>query len=400
MSPSSPPTIGEIRAALAADSFLFYYQPKVSFLTGRITGGEALIRWRTKEGRIVPPALFIQIAEDEGFISEITQRMFPRLLEDYRCIEALGHAGSEGGHVAFNVSASDLEHESLVIAIEQALDQDQIPADKLRLEVTEAAALSTSPRMREWVERLVKRGVEFAMDDFGTGYSSLDAIRQLPFATLKVDQGMVREMMTSERAAMLVHANVSLAQVLGMEAVAEGIETEQIYRALMHSGCREGQGYWMSRPLPLDDYLALIKSGRTWPASHAGLLRSVLMSHVVELRRVMDWVYSARMGNRAPNAEEMKLLVPLGERRRLAFSSWYEGPGRVLRGNRAYESMRVPNEILNETYDAIQAEAARDADPQELAPHLKKLSHYAVVLIGDLLRLESELLLDELKRKD
>jgi EAL domain-containing protein (putative c-di-GMP-specific phosphodiesterase class I) len=340
----------------------------------------------------VPPGLFIPIAEQEGFISEITRRMFPRLLEDYRIISTV----SDGGHVAFNVSASDLEHDSLVIAIEQALDQKLIPADKLRLEVTEAAALSTSAVMREWVERLVKRGVEFAMDDFGTGYSSLDAIRQLPFATLKVDQGMVREMQTSERAAMLVHANVSLAQVLGMEAVAEGIETEPIYRALMHSGCREGQGYWMSRPLPLDDYLTLVKGGRTWPASHAGLLRSVLMSHIVELRRVLDWVYSART---AGSVEELRQLTPLYDRRRVAFSAWYEGAGQALRGNRAYESMRVPNTILNETYDMIQNKAKNGVDPQELGPQLKKLSHYAVVLIGDLLRLESELLLEEMRRE-
>jgi EAL domain-containing protein (putative c-di-GMP-specific phosphodiesterase class I) len=319
--------------------------------------------------------------------------MFPRLLADYRILRA-----QHDGHVAFNVSASDLQHETLVIAIERAIEDGHIPADKLRLEVTEAAALSTSPAMRDWVGRLVKRGVEFAMDDFGTGYSSLDAIRQLPFATLKVDQGMVREMETSERAAMLVHANVSLAQVLGMEAVAEGIETETIYHALMHSGCREGQGYWMSRPLPLDDYLALVQSGRSWPASHAGLLRSVLLSHVIELRRVMDWVYSARMSGMA-NAIDGTPHQPLGDRGRVAFSAWYDGAGTVLRGNPAYEAMRIPHEIMNETYDAIQAEAARATDPQELAPLLRKLSHYAVVLIGDLLRLESELLLDELKQR-
>jgi hypothetical protein len=154
----------------------------------------------------------------------------------------------------------------------------------------------------------------------------------------------------------------------------------------------------MSRPLPLEDYLALVRSGRTWPASHAGLLRSVLLNHVIELRRVMDWVYSARMsGISHANAIDVK---PLGDRGRAAFTAWYDGPGTVLRGNPAYESMRVPHAIMNETYDAIQAEAARDADPQELAPLLRKLSHYAVVLIGDLLRLESELLLDELKRRD
>lgn len=387
----SSPTIAEIRAALDRNAFLFFYQPKVSFLTGRITGGEALIRWRTENGQIVPPAVFIQVAEEAGFISEITGRMFPRLLEDFATIRAV----DDEGHVAFNVSASDLRQERLVLAIEEALDRDLIPASRLRLEVTESAALSTSPAMREWVQRLVNRGVEFAMDDFGTGYSSLDAIRQLPFATLKVDQGIVREMHTSDRAGMLVHANVSLAQVLGMEAVAEGIETEQIYRTLMHSGCREGQGYWMSRPLPLEGYLALVRSKATWPASHAGLLRAVLMSHVVELRRVMDWVYAART---SVGAEGISNLLPLYDRRRIAFSAWYEGMGQALRGNRAFESMRVPNEILNETYDTVQAKASAGAEPHEIAPQLKKLSHYAVVLIGDLLRLESELLLEEMKR--
>lgn len=384
------PSFDELRAALDDSALLFFYQPKVSFLTGRITGGEALIRWRTQAGDIVPPGLFIPLAEESGFISEITMRMFPRLLEDYRRIAEV----DDSGHVAFNVSASDLQQEQLVLAIEEALDRDLIPPNRLRLEVTEAAALSTSPPMREWVQRLVKRGVEFAMDDFGTGYSSVDAIRQLPFATLKIDQGMVREMEISERAATLVHANVSLAQVLAMETVAEGIETEQIYRALMHSGCREGQGYWMSRPLPLDDYLALVRSRPTWPASHAGLLRSVLMSHVVELRRVMDWVYSARTRG---GTDDLTSFAPLSDRRRIAFSAWYDGPGRALRGNRAFESMRVPNEMLNETYDAIQAKAALGADPHELAPQLRKMSHYAVVLIGDLLRLEADLLLEEMK---
>jgi EAL domain-containing protein (putative c-di-GMP-specific phosphodiesterase class I) len=384
------PTCDEIRAALDSNALIFFYQPKVSFLTGRITGGEALIRWRTADGGIVPPGLFIPLAEETGLISEITRRMFPRLLDDYRCISEV----DGGGHVAFNVSASDLQHETLVLDIEDAIQRNLIPPEQLRLEVTEAAALSTSPQMREWVQRLVKRGVEFAMDDFGTGYSSLDAIRQLPFATLKVDQGMVREMESSERAAMLVHANVSLAQVLGMEAVAEGIETEQIYRVLMHSGCREGQGYWMSRPLPLDEYLALIRRGPTWPASHAGLLRSVLMSHVVEIRRVMDWVYTARTrGNR----DDLTSLVPLTDRRRIAFSAWYDGPGQALRGHRTFEAMRLPNTILNEAYDAIQAKASQGADPHELAPQLKKLSHYGVVLIGDILRLESELLLEEMR---
>lgn len=383
------PTLDEIKQALRERAFIFHYQPKVSFVSGRITGGEALIRWRKPDGGLVPPGLFIPLAEETGIISEITRSMFPVLLDDYESIREVDPLS----HVAFNVSASDLEQDELVVAIERAVEQGRIAAESLRIEVTEAAALSSSPRMREWVQRIVKDGVELALDDFGTGYSSLDAIRKLPFSTLKVDQSIVREMHRSERAAMLVHANVLLAQVLSMAAVAEGIETESIYRALMHSGCREGQGYWMSRPLPLDEYLALLRSGRRWPASYAGLLRTVLMNHVVELRRVMDWVYAARSVARPSPAS----LIPPSELRAHAFAQWYEGDGKALSGNRAFEAMRVPNMMLTETYELIHARAAAGASPQELEEQLKKLAHYSVVLIGDLLNLESQLLLEEIR---
>jgi len=141
--------------------------------------------------------------------------------------------------------------------------------------------------------------------------------------------------------------------------------------------------------------MELLRSDRTWPASHAGLLRAVLMSHVVELRRVMDWVHSAR---KARGSTSIQGPLPMSDRRRDVFSTWYEGDGQALRGNRSFESMKLPNEILNDTYDAIRAKAEAGAEPQEVAGHLAKLSHYSMVLIGDLLRLESELLLDEMKR--
>ena len=132
MSQSLAPTIDEIKQALADRAFVFFYQPKVSFVTGRITGGEALIRWRRPDGALVPPVLFIPLAEETGFISEITLRMFPVLLDDYQRIREVEH----GGHVAFNVSAVDLEQEELVVAIEQAIEHDRIAANNLRIEVT------------------------------------------------------------------------------------------------------------------------------------------------------------------------------------------------------------------------------------------------------------------------
>jgi EAL domain-containing protein (putative c-di-GMP-specific phosphodiesterase class I) len=389
MSQTHAISLDDIRTALDTGALEFFYQPKVSFVTGRISGGEALIRWRKPDGSYIPPGLFIPIAEESGFISNITTRMFPRLVADY----AQMAAAQPGLSVAFNVSPRDLEREDLVVAIEQALDADRVPAACLRVEVTEAAALGGSDRMRELVQRVTRRGVELVMDDFGTGYASLDALRKLQFTELKVDQSIVKDMHKTERAASLVHANVLLAQVLGISAVAEGIETEDIYTALMHSGCQAGQGYWMSRPLPLSSYVELVKSGKSWPASHAGLLRAVLMSHVVELRRVMDWVYSAAKARDASSIQDL----PLSHHRRQVFSAWYDGDGQALRGNRAFESMRQPNEILNETYEAIRTKAESGGDHKEIGAQLGKLAHYSVVLIGDLLRLEAELLLAEMK---
>lgn len=384
-------SLEEIKLGLERREFIFYYQPKVSFISGKITGAEALIRWRKPDGKILPPGLFIPVAETSGLIRDITQHMFPRLVDDWQQIKPI----DASSHVAFNISASDLACERLLSAIEGAIDRGSIAAASLRLEVTEAAALGGGEATFTWGQRLVSRGVELAMDDFGTGYATLDAIRKLPFSTLKIDQSMVREMQTSERAAMLVHANVSLAQVLSMETVAEGIETEAIYNALLHSGCREGQGYWMSRPLPLPEYLALLRSGRTWPASHAGLLRAVLMSHVIELRRVMDWVYASNLsGNDAIAA-----LRPITDRRRRAFSAWYAQEADALRERRAFATMRQPSAILDETYEVIQKRVAEGAEPVEIAQHLSKLAHYSVVVIGDLLRLESQLLHDELKQQ-
>jgi EAL domain-containing protein (putative c-di-GMP-specific phosphodiesterase class I) len=383
-----PASIEEIKQALQDDAFVFFYQPKISFVTGRISGGEALIRWRKADGSLVPPGLFIPVAEECGFISDITQHMFPHLIADYLRIKEV----VADSRVAFNVSASDLEREALSRAIEEALDSGTIPARNLTIEITEATALSSNAAMRDTVQRLANRGVDLAMDDFGTGYATLDAIRQLPFSTLKVDQGIVREMHTSDRAAMLVHANVLLAQVLGMHTVAEGVETEAIYNAVLHSGCREGQGYFMSRPQPLDDYIALLRSGRTWASSQVGVLRTVLMSHVIELRRIMDRIYAARWGSGD------KPVTMLRNAEKSALSAWYDGDGQALRGMRAFESMKIPSTILHETYAIIEERLATGADPQELNDAAAKLAHYSVVLIGDLLRLESELLLKDIRQ--
>jgi hypothetical protein len=142
--------------------------------------------------------------------------------------------------------------------------------------------------------------------------------------------------------------------------------------------------------------VALLRSDRRWPCSHAGLLRAVLMSHVVELRRVMDWVYIAQKSKDRSSLTSL----PLNDHRRATFQAWYEGDGQVLRGNRAFESMRLPNDILNDTYDAVRKKAESGADHQEIGAQLAKLAHYSMVLIGDLLRLESELLLHEMKREE
>ena len=170
-------TLREIRQALQRGEFIYYYQPKVSMVSGRISGAEALLRWRRPDGSMIYPNEFIPVAESTGFITEVTIRMLERLVVDIARIRPV----ETGLVVSFNASARDFEDHRFVTALFRLFDRGQLAAEEIEVEVTESAALGGKAGLVEQLLQLRNRRVALAMDDFGAGYASIDALSRLPF---------------------------------------------------------------------------------------------------------------------------------------------------------------------------------------------------------------------------
>ncbi len=213
--------------------------------TGKTIGFEGLVRWNHPEFGVVMPDRFIALAEREGLIGALTDRVLELAAAQ---VSAWWKLGMEF-FVSVNVSAANIVA-GLPDQLVRLCTRHDIPPRLLRLELTETAAMGNHALMLEVLTRVRLKGFQLAIDDFGTGYSSLVQLHRLPFSELKIDQSFVREMANSEEARMIVGAIVSLGRSLRLELIAEGIETEDLMQRLIAMGCEMGQGYFFSRPMP------------------------------------------------------------------------------------------------------------------------------------------------------
>ena len=379
----------EIRQALENDEFVFFYQPKVSFLSGRISGAEALIRWCRGDGDVHVPHTFMPVAEASGMVPEITRHMFPRLLEDFQRIR--GQQGQEG--LAFNISGSDLDAPNLVALIRESISDGRLDAAHLELEITESTAVEENDVIARSLTGLLAAGVQLCMDDYGTGFSSLATLNRLPFSTLKMDQSFVMRLMRSPKSATLIKTSIAMAQLLGIKTVVEGIESQQVYEALLHYGCTEGQGYWISRPLPLGEYLDLLNSDRHWPASPVGMLRMAEISHSWQFKLVTDTVFTYLKQWERPDSAAELLHV---DHQACALGEWYYGPGQALAGSSDFERVELPHRMMHEVCGEIFTAMGKNQGTDVLAPLLERLSERSCQMSSSLHRLETHLLLSEL----
>jgi len=240
--------LADLRRALRGDDegLWLAYQPQVEIATGRICGAEALIRWRHPEQGEIPPNVLLPVAERGGLMRDLT-------------LWVLEHAVSQSGQwrraglpmrVAVNVSAIVLVDTTLPNRIAEILQRHSLTADNLVVEVTEDAVMSDTTRAISILRRIKDLGVEIAIDDFGTGHSSLEQLKNLPADELKLDRSFVLGMDESPHDAAIVGSVVGLAKALGLRTVAEGVETEQVWRELAALGCHVAQGFGLARPMP------------------------------------------------------------------------------------------------------------------------------------------------------
>ena len=250
--------VGELRGAAGRDEFVVHYQPKADLSTGAVRGVEALVRWRHPERGLLQPGQFLHIAEETALMGPLTLRVLERSLQQ---VAAWQDAGIDL-HVAVNVAAQNLLDLRFPDAVTDALRRFDVPAELLRLEITEDIIMSDPERVLDVLARLGELGVRSALDDFGTGRSSLSRLKRLPVEEIKVDRSFVLGMSRDRTDRAIVRSTIELARRHRLRVVAEGVENADTWHELARLGCDQAQGFFLSRPVPASELTAWLRRRR------------------------------------------------------------------------------------------------------------------------------------------
>jgi diguanylate cyclase (GGDEF)-like protein len=248
---------GELRRALRRDELLLHYQPRLCLQSGRFLGVEALVRWQHPRRGLLAPGEFVPLAEECGLIVPLGYWVISRALGDMQEMQAKGLAAL---HMAINLSFRQFQDSQLLPTLSRLIEENRVDARWLEFELTETAVMRRSDQVRQTMQALRKLGVRFSLDDFGTGFSSFVHLDRLPIALLKIDKSFVGGMDGKAESYRLVRAMIDLAHNLGLEVVAEGVESAEQLALLARFGCDQVQGYLISRPVPLAQLGRLLSS--------------------------------------------------------------------------------------------------------------------------------------------
>jgi diguanylate cyclase (GGDEF)-like protein/PAS domain S-box-containing protein len=254
----------DLRQAIERQEFQVYYQPIVSFKTDKIAGFEALIRWQHPDGSWISPAKFIPITEKTGLIVEIGEWV---LYQACSQLKTWHERFPDFGDLTMsvNLSGRQLREPDLVHKIDNIISQTGLRSDCLKLEITESMLMDNPQAVKTTLKHIKSRNIQLSLDDFGTGYSSLSYLHSFPIDTLKIDRAFVVRANSPFKNRAITQAIVTLAQSLGMEVIAEGIETREQLQQLKQLNCEYGQGYLFSKPLPSSDAEILLSSNAKLP---------------------------------------------------------------------------------------------------------------------------------------
>ena len=256
-----------LNQALERQEFVPFFQPQFDLQTGRLIGAEALLRWRKPDGTLVPPGVFIPVAEQSRLIVPMGAQILRSSCE--HCLQ-WQQQGLTGLRVAVNVSGVQFAEDDLICLTRSVLEDTGLAPELLELEVTESATLADIGQVIDTLSELHELGIELALDDFGTGYSSLSYLKKLPVDRLKIDREFVRDLLNNPDDQAILGMIVSLGEALGLKILAEGVEEEAQLALLRRSGCLEAQGFYYARPLPPDEFVDFARDyQKEWQAKQS-----------------------------------------------------------------------------------------------------------------------------------
>jgi EAL domain-containing protein (putative c-di-GMP-specific phosphodiesterase class I) len=259
----------KLRRALERDEFVVRYQPKVDLRTGRIIGAEALLRWRIPGQGDISPSQFIPLAEETNLILEIGEWVLNRVCMDYRrMLDEIRNPG----RISLNLSLKQLRQASFILRCRSVFRKHAVSPTAFELEITETTLMADQKRTLKLLDELYAMGLHLSIDDFGTGYSSLSALQQFPIGTLKIDQSFVRNVGEDENDATIVRTIIEMGRNLGMDVIAEGIESTKHLDFLRSRHCNFGQGRLFGETLTADDLRMLMLRQESGIIPYASLL--------------------------------------------------------------------------------------------------------------------------------
>lgn len=240
----------DLKNALSKEQFCLYYQPQID-INNQIIGFEALIRWIHPTRGIVPPNVFIPLAEENGLIIPIGEWVIQTACKQLKKFEL--SEKTENLTISVNVSIKQFQERYFIKSLSTILSKYMVPQDKLLLELTESIFINEAATIIDKMQKIKDLGISFSMDDFGTGYSSLSSLKKLPLHELKIDQSFVRDITSDPNDAIIVKTIIGMANNLGLNVVAEGVETLEQYNFLKKYNCKYFQGYLFGKPAPIEE---------------------------------------------------------------------------------------------------------------------------------------------------
>ena len=385
MNQSKPVTVRALKNALKHKEFILHYQPKTSMVTGKIYGAEALLRWQKSDGTLIPPFEFIPIAEKSEFIQEITRFVFSKLIEDMALINTI----NDDLVISFNASGKDFHDSKFTNVVLHALKNHFIKARNLEIEVTETV-LMDEEHAKVTLTALANKGISIAMDDFGEGHSGLATLSKWPFTTLKIDKCLVDDIATSGKNHAIIQASIRMAHQLNIDVVAEGIEDEETYQILQSYGCKAGQGFWISKPLPLEKFIEYLKTYKRLPAKPVGLLYMAQLDHLQWRKAVIDSALFLLETKGERTLDDLRNRPEL-DHTQCKLGKWYYGQGRFFEEQRIYKGMEQPHRELHAIGEKLLKRSMEHCNWDEFTELTHALSKKSMEVLESLQSMENHL---------
>jgi EAL domain-containing protein (putative c-di-GMP-specific phosphodiesterase class I) len=387
----------DIKQSIDKKEFVLYYQPKILSINGKIIGAEALLRLK-RNGEIFSPFYFIPLCEQTGFIPVLTEYVINNLFDDYITFKE----NNIDPHISFNISALDLKTRRIIKQLKFLSDGLDIDLKKFQIELTETMLIDIDQSSIDNLNELITIGLSIALDDFGaSGFSSLEVLKKFPITVLKIDKGLIDNIEKDDKSYNIVMSILKLAHSIGIRTVAEGVENKASYHKLLFSGATSLQGYFLSKPLPIDEYIKFTKTTSKFPSNSIGLIIQAQSDHLAYRAQILSLFYYMCESPDNFKVTDVNIKSLIIEDNECALGKWYFSEEALeFNGLVEYDSLGYYHKEFHSisNYLLLSILGKEDLQSNRLKEMMREFHHKSTDIVDCLLKLEGMIHLKYLER--